>query len=81
MDLTTAVVVCASAQAAGAGRWITVVVRPDMTPRQLRRFAVTLAAGVAGLAINLMPLGIASLIWPGRIVALPVAIISVRGSE
>jgi signal transduction histidine kinase/ActR/RegA family two-component response regulator len=32
------------------------------------------AAGLAGLAINLMPLGIASLIWPGRIVALPVAI-------
>ena len=45
-----------------------------MTRVQLRRLGITLAAGLAGLGINLLPLGIASLIWPGRIVALPVAV-------
>jgi len=40
-----------------------------------RHLGVALAAGFVGLAINAMPLGIASLIWPGRIVALPVAIV------
>jgi hypothetical protein len=46
-----------------------------MTSERRHQLGVTLAAGFAGLAINLMPLGIASLIWPGRIVALPVAIV------
>ena len=46
-----------------------------MTSQRYRHLGVALAAGAAGLAINLMPLGIASLIWPGRIVTLPVAIL------
>ena len=46
-----------------------------MTPERRRHLGVALAAGVAGLAINLMPLGITSLIWPGRIVTLPIAIL------
>jgi signal transduction histidine kinase/FixJ family two-component response regulator len=46
-----------------------------ITPERRRHVGVALAAGVAGLAINLMPLGIASLIWPGRIAALPIAIL------
>jgi signal transduction histidine kinase/FixJ family two-component response regulator len=46
-----------------------------MTPERRRHVGAALAAGIAGLAINLMPLGTASLIWPGRIVALPIAIL------
>src|SRR5260221_12265315 len=46
-----------------------------MPSQRYRHLAVALAAGAAGLAINLMPLGIASLIWPGRIITLPVAIV------
>jgi signal transduction histidine kinase/ActR/RegA family two-component response regulator len=40
-----------------------------------RHLIVAVAAGLAGLAISLIPLGIASQILPGRIVTLPVAIL------
>ena len=46
-----------------------------ITPERRRHVVIALAAGLAGLAINLMPLGIVSLLWPGRIVALPIAIL------
>ena len=46
-----------------------------IAPGQRRHLGIALAAGVAGLAINLMPLGITSLIWPGRIATLPIAIL------
>jgi signal transduction histidine kinase/FixJ family two-component response regulator len=48
----------------------------SMIPAGWRHLGVALAAGIAGLAINLMPaLGILTLIWPGRIITLPVAIL------
>ncbi len=47
----------------------------SMTPGRWRRIGLALAAGAAGLAINLMPLGVLSVIWPGRIITLPVAIL------
>src|SRR5580698_6503837 len=47
----------------------------SMTPARWRHLGVALAAGVAGLAINLMPLGNLATLWPGRIITLPVAIL------
>src|SRR5580704_9397355 len=47
----------------------------SMTPARWRHLGVAVAAGVAGLAINLMPLGNLATLWPGRIITLPVAIL------
>src|ERR1700683_4084116 len=49
--------------------------RFSMTPARWRHLGIALAAGVAGLAINLMPLGSLATLWPGRIITLPVAIL------
>src|ERR1700722_19482112 len=46
-----------------------------MSPARWRHLGVALAAGIAGLAINLMPLGSLATLWPGRIITLPVAIL------
>src|ERR1700674_3152117 len=46
-----------------------------MTPARWRHLSIAVAAGIAGLAINVMPLGTLAVIWPGRIVTLPVAIL------
>src|SRR5580700_3407714 len=47
----------------------------SMTPARWRHLGVAVAAGVAGLAINLMPLGNLATLWPGRVITLPVAIL------
>jgi signal transduction histidine kinase/FixJ family two-component response regulator len=49
--------------------------RFSMTPARWRHLGVALAAGIAGLALNLMPLDNLAVIWPGRIITLPVAIL------
>ena len=49
------------------------IVRPFTRP-SAQRLALAVAAGLAGVALNLLPVPAIRSLWPGRIVTLPVAI-------
>src|SRR5437879_105261 len=49
--------------------------RRHMVRPQLRHVAVAALAGVAGVALNVVPLPAVARLWPGRIVTLPIAML------